>query len=88
MGLQSPRIDFLGPTHAWVWPEREFPKNVSGRKEQAMSFVDKVDKIEKMEQQMWKSAGETIREKKKRVKRDLSPKNYKWGVCWGCLCIS
>ena len=87
MGLQSPRIDFLGPTHAWVWPEREFPKNVSGRKEQAMSFVNKVDKIEKMEQKFWPLVFKRAEKRVEKLKNSLHPKNYKGGVLGQLACL-
>ena len=45
-----------------------------------MAFVDKVDKIEKMEQRMWKAAGMKAKEKKKLLRGILNPKNYKWGI--------
>ena len=45
-----------------------------------MAFVDKVDKIEKMEQRMWKAAGIKAKEKKKLLRDILNPKNYKWGI--------
>ena len=52
-----------------------------------MSFVDKVDKIEKMEQKFWPLVFKRAKKRVEKLKNSLYPKNYKGGVLGQLACL-